>query len=86
MIKPYAHDSYKVIDGGRGVNLVWIHKAPDRDEKINLDASLARQILTEEFHMKAEQIDKVLSECKTSSTSSPFKALWTFVRKYLPGA
>ncbi|MCI5116351.1 MAG: hypothetical protein D3913_00005 [Candidatus Electrothrix sp. LOE1_4_5] len=69
MIKPYSANSYKVIDGGREIGLTWIHSTPEKNEKIKMDANLARQKLTEEFQMKAEQIEIILSECKVPESS-----------------
>lgn len=66
MIKPYAADSYKIVDGGRNIELMWIHKAPGINEKLKLTPASATKILTEEFHMKASEIDKVLSECEVA--------------------
>ncbi len=63
MMKPYSSHSSKIIDGGQGRELLWIHNTPKGRDKVKLDANLARQILIEEFNMNTEQIDVVLSKC-----------------------
>ncbi len=91
MVKPYAHDSYEIIDGAYGKKLVWINNTPNRKErkKIVLDEHLARQMLTEKFHMKAEHINIVLSQCKVQThveKAKPdnfLKLLWKLIRNKL---
>jgi len=67
MIKPYAGDGCKIIDGGRDIDMIWIERKADKEEKRNLDIDSARKLLAEEFNMKADHIDKVLSECQFSN-------------------
>lgn len=62
-VKPYGTDSYKIIDGGRGRGLTWIHKSREDDEEYALDATSARRLLGTEFFIHAHHIDTIVDAC-----------------------